>query len=162
MDTSQVTITCYSNAKKDYSDDLLRALKRIERKVFPAGEVFNFELELKKQNTSLICATEAKAGTSEIVGYLVSTRTKRIAFLHKICVQVGHRRKGIAKQMISALEKELTARNCESLYLWVDEARKPARSLYGSRGFQEVDRVDNYYSPGRTGVKMVLQLDSPD
>ena len=63
-------------------------------------------------------------------------------------------------QMIRLFEEELISKHCESVYLWVDEARNPAQCLYQDRGYQEIDRVENYYGPGRTGLKMVLHLGS--
>lgn len=46
----------------------------------------------------------------------------------------------------------------ERVLLWVDEGRGPARGLYEKCGFVEVERLVDYYGPGRTAVKMEALL----
>ncbi|KAH0553418.1 hypothetical protein GP486_006511 [Trichoglossum hirsutum] len=161
----------YIPVKADSSLILLKHIKRVERKSFPANEVFDFSTELAKRNTQLFCAFNRKKAKLEangesldeggdiLVGYLVIARTKRTALLHKICVVPQHRQKGIGLWMMDKMVKGLNERGCEIVQLWVDEARLPARKLYMRCGFEEAERVEDYYAPGRTGVKMVLTFD---
>lgn len=140
---------------------LIANVKHTEKKTFPTIEVFDFDTELKKRNTHLICAVEAKVGQKEDrspVAYLVYARTGRTALLHKICVAQPHRGKGVGRQMMIWLLAELTKKGCENVQLWVDESREPARALYVSLGFRQVDYVVDYYSPGHAGLKMILHL----
>ena len=62
--------------------------------------------------------------------------------------------------MLLMLKVKVEAQGSERLQLWVDVARAPARRLYESVGFKDADWSKDYYGPGRTGVKMVLQLNS--
>lgn len=138
----------------------LAQVVRAEKKAFPKTEVFDFDRELRKRNTELICLLDFvntnKAYT--VAAYLVYVRIQRTTLLHKICVLEKHRRQGLARKLLRKLKDELKGRGCEEMQLWVDEARQPARSLYANTGFEEVDRVEDYYAPGRTGIKMVLKL----
>ncbi|MCJ1299274.1 hypothetical protein MMC08_002066 [Hypocenomyce scalaris] len=133
---------------------------RAEKKAFPKNEAFDFDRELRKRNTELICLLDvANADEADILAaYLVHVRIQRTTLLHKICVLKKYRRQGLARKMLRKLRDELKPQGCQEIQLWVDEARKPARSLYANTGFEAVDRVDDYYAPGRTGVKMTLRL----
>jgi ribosomal protein S18 acetylase RimI-like enzyme len=146
---------------------LLKHVKRAEKKAFPANEAFDFDMELTKRNTQLFCVLNRKnrnnpgGGSPEeagnaVVGYLVIARTGRTALLHKICVLPQYQRKGIGKWMLGKAIEGLKGRGCESVKLWVDQERLAARRLYMGCGFEETDVVEDYYAPGRTGVKMAL------
>jgi len=136
---------------------ILQDVKRIEKKVFPHSEAFDFDSELRKKNTILVVAVR-KCQPLDVVAYLVSQRIRKIAWLHKICVIESERRKGLAKEMIQSLCTELKRGGCQIIHLWVDEARNPARSLYESCNFREIDRYADYYGPGRTALKMELTI----
>jgi len=144
--------------------NMLDQVKRAERKTFPRDEAMDFDMELKKRNTELIMVLVAQESAEDhelsLAGYLVYARLHGIALLHKVCVLEGHQRQGIARSMLSGLKEKLQGQGCEKLQLWVDEARKPARALYESMGFKTSDRARDYYGPGRTGIKMVLDLNS--
>lgn len=145
-------------SKKDLKGSLLEAVTRMERKTFPSCELLDFIMELRKQNTTLCCMLNSASRHAEVIGYVLYCRLGRTTWLHKICVGHEHRRRGVASTMISALQKDLASKGCETLCLWVDEERHPARSLYTGYGFEEVERVEDYYGPRRTGLKLVLDL----
>jgi ribosomal protein S18 acetylase RimI-like enzyme len=130
---------------------------KIERKTFPSSEAFDFDAELKKKNTNMILALKG-GDASEVAGYLVYVRMKKLALLHKICVIESMRGKGIGRSLMHSLILQLEKGGCHTIQLWVDEARAPARALYQSYGFQQTDRCENYYGPGRTGLKMQLSM----
>ena len=134
---------------------LLSHIKQVEKKNFPRNEVFDFDLELKKRNTELTAIIDINGA---VLGYLVCNRLSKTAMLSKICVGEGQRRSGIARRMLLDLIAKLQSQGCMSIQLWIDEARTPACRLYQSLGFVEVNRVQDYYSPGRTGVKKKLDL----
>lgn len=138
---------------------IIRRVAKIERKTFPSSEAFDFGAELKKKNTNMIVVI--KGGNPEdLVGYLVHLRMKRLVLLHKICVVEQMRTKGVGKALIHSLRLHLEKQGgCQSIQLWVDEARSPARALYESCGFQQIDRCEDYYGPGRTGLKMGLSIE---
>ncbi len=161
MDIQHLDFLDTADISRAYADKLLANVKHVEKKSFPAIEAFNFDTELKKRNTHLVCAVEVNQNSKKdapLITYIVYARTKRTALLHKICVLQQHRGQGIGKQMMAWLLVELAKKGCESVQLWVDESREPARALYASLGFEQVDHVVDYYAPGRAGLKMILRL----
>ncbi|KAI9835531.1 MAG: hypothetical protein M1819_001982 [Sarea resinae] len=152
----------FSAFEDQIRQQLLASVKHTEKKVFPRTEAFDFDAELKKKNTFLYCTVHQAGGiahrTVSLIGYLVCVRMKRVTLLHKVCVREQFRRRGNAKAMLAQLEQEVRKQSCNEIQLWVDEEREPARYLYASCDYEEVDRVENYYGPGRTGLKMVRKI----
>ncbi|KAF2142567.1 uncharacterized protein K452DRAFT_332314 [Aplosporella prunicola CBS 121167] len=154
-----IQITELTTLPAKAQQQVLSTVKRIEKKTFASGEVSDFAVELKKRNTHILVALVQTGQDVELMGYLLYVRQKRTTWLHKLCVLQDFRRKGIAKDMIQVLEARLRKEACDELLLWVDEENLGARALYASAGFDEVNRILDYYGPGRTGIKLVLRLD---
>lgn len=131
-----------------------------EKKNFPRNEVFDFDSEVKKHNTYLMIILDKTLLPNPValIAYLVHASYKKTALLHKVCVLEKHRRHGVARRMLQLQIGKLGSRGYGVMKLWVDEEREPARSLYTDMGFKEVDRVEDYYAPGRAGIQMVLSL----
>ncbi|KAJ5660175.1 hypothetical protein N7507_006626 [Penicillium longicatenatum] len=157
-----ITISDIHSLKRNEALEILAQLTRIEKKTFPTNEAFVFGEELwrKKPNTRVIYATQAKEGTRpELIAYAVYVRQKGIALLHKVCVIEACRRQGVGQQLMSYIQERLRKEGCQYIHLWVDKAREPARALYGRCGFKEQEEIPDYYAPGRTGIRMVLDLE---
>lgn len=161
-------ITCWSSDLKRLENftshnSLVAWVKHAEKRTFPRIEVFDFDSELKKHNTELmIILDEALLPKSTaLVAYSVYARHKKTVLLHKLCVLEQYRRQGVASRILKMQIERVGCRGCESVQLWVDEKRMPAVGLYAGLGFKEVDRVEDYYAPGRTGIRMLLPLTSP-
>ena len=137
-------------------ESLATKLTKLEKKLFPSSEAFDYGAELKKKNIGLILAF--KEGTQEPVGYLVYQRQKSLAWLHKLATIEQERRKGIAKCLVDLLRQQMKKGSCRTIVLWVDEARDPAKALYASCGFQQIERLVDYYGPGRTALKLELDV----
>ncbi|KAH7125409.1 acetyltransferase-like protein [Dendryphion nanum] len=135
----------------------LQKVHKIEKKSFPSSEAFDFETELKKKNTTLILVTKPDASIN-VIGYLVFLRIKRTALLHKICLTEQERGRGVGKILMLSVRTYLEKGGCDNIQLWVDEARTPAKALYQSCGFGEIDQCADYYGPGRTALKMQLLI----
>ncbi|KAJ4333925.1 polarity establishment/cellular polarization [Ascochyta clinopodiicola] len=67
---------------------------KLEKKIFPSSEAFDYSVELKKKNIGLVLAS--RTGGQELVGYLVFQRLKGQAWLHKLAIIEQERGKGIA------------------------------------------------------------------
>jgi ribosomal protein S18 acetylase RimI-like enzyme len=136
---------------------VVQRVVKLERKVFPSNEGFDYDVELKKKNTGVILAFK-EDDIDQLVAYLVYQRMKRVIWLHKLCVVEQERQKGVGKCLIHALRHRMEKSGGESIQLWVDEHRKPARALYETCGFQQIEVRSAYYAPGRAGVKMELSI----
>jgi ribosomal protein S18 acetylase RimI-like enzyme len=130
---------------------------KLERKVFPSNEGFDYDVELKKKNIGLILAFK-EDDSDQLMAYLVYQRMKRVIWLHKLCVVDQERRKGVGKCLIHALRHQMQKSGGGNIQLWVDEHRQPARALYEACGFQQTEVRSAYYAPGRAGVKMELSI----
>lgn len=139
---------------------ILRQIKHAEKRLFPRNEALDFDQELKKRNAELIAVLECIEASSVpiVAAYAVFVHTPPLALLHKVCVLERYRRRGIAAQMLSVYHQSLARRGCGKVQLWVDEQRIAARHLYENLGFEEVGRLENYYGPHRTAIRMLLQL----
>jgi len=136
---------------------LAEQVTRLEKRVFPAIEHFNYGIELKKKNVGLIVAIK-RSDPNRVVAYLVYQRMKRLAWLHKLCVVEQEREKGLGKRLILALCAQMRRGGCQSIHLWVDESREPARALYASCQFKQCERRQDYYSNGRSALRLVLEF----
>ena len=141
-------------------NNLLTQVRRAEKRTFARNEVLNFELELKKRNTNIAIVLDqpSLSDVAPVAAYLIYARAQKTVLLHKICTLEDYRRRGIAKALVQMLLNRLKGQGCQRVQLWVDEANVPARCLYGSVGFVEMDRVEDYYALGRNGIKMVFDL----
>lgn len=135
---------------------LASKVAKLEKKIFPSSEAFDYSVELKKKNIGLVLAS--REGSQELIGYLVFQRQKSLAWLHKLATVEQERGKGIARCLVHSLCQQMKKGGCRTIVLWVDEARNPARALYTSCGFQEIERLQDYYGPGRTAIKMELAI----
>ena len=143
---------------------VLPQIERAEKKNFARHEAFDFHLELNKRNVDLVIILKdggiSPRETPTVAAYSVFVHSKPGSFvmLHKICVLEDFRRQGIAKKILATQTEKYASRGCFKIQLWVDEQNMPARSLYESAGFQETNKVDDYYAWGRTGLQMSLDL----
>ncbi len=142
-------------------DNLLTQIKRAEKKIFARNEVLDFDLELKKRNTNLAIVLDCSSlsGIAAVASYLIYARTQKTVLLHKVCTLEDYRRRGIAKALVQMYLNRLKGQGCKKIHLWVDEANISARYLYASVGFDGVDRVEDYYCPGRNGIRMIFDPD---
>jgi ribosomal protein S18 acetylase RimI-like enzyme len=148
--------------KRNEALEILGRISRVEKKTFPTNEAFGFGEELwrKKPNTRVLYATHAaQGGQPDLIAYAVYVRQKGAALLHKVCVIEAYRRQGVGQQLMSYIQERLRKEGCQYIQLWVDGARDPARALYTRSGFEEREVIPDYYAPGRTGIRMVLDLE---
>ncbi|EUC31479.1 hypothetical protein COCCADRAFT_101133 [Bipolaris zeicola 26-R-13] len=130
---------------------------KLEKKIFPAIEHFNYDVELKKKNTGLLLVFK-EDDDERLIAYLVYQRMKRLAWLHKLCVVEQERQKGVGKALIRMFHYQMERGGCQTVFLWVDESRQSARALYASCGFEQSERRPDYYGPGRTALKLELTI----
>ncbi len=121
----------------------LASVMRIERESFthPWSEE-SFLSELNKPTSHLFVATD----NNEVVGYAVLDLVLDEGSLLIIAVDKNHRKKGIAKALISVLEDVAKEKELSFITLEVRASNESAINLYTSQGFTEVAVRKNYYS----------------
>lgn len=82
-----------------------------------------------------------------------------VADLHRIVVDPGARRRGIARALVETSLQRAAARGVARMLLEVATDNAPAQALYRACGFTEITRRANYYAPGVDAVVMVRELE---
>jgi ribosomal protein S18 acetylase RimI-like enzyme len=140
--------------------DILHTLSNLERKVFPSSEVFPFDNSLvAKQNTLVLVGCSRAACPRKIVAYAVCVRWHHRLLLHKICVAPDFRLSGTGSKLMEKVIEHARRWSCRGIDLWVDEGNHGARCLYSKYDFLIQETVQDYYSPGRNGIKMSRALE---
>jgi ribosomal protein S18 acetylase RimI-like enzyme len=147
-----------SSQAKEKAVAILVTIAALEKKSFPATEVFDFSTSiLKKANTRVLFVVSQSAPLSAIA-YCVCVRWRRTFLLHKLCVAERFRGQGIGKLLMREVLDRAEQEGCDVLELWVDQSRIIALNLYVRSGLEEQCLVSDYYGPGRTGIKMSIQF----
>jgi ribosomal-protein-alanine N-acetyltransferase len=94
----------------------------------------------------------------EVVGYAAASIVADIAELQRIAVDAGHRRGGLATELVGAIRQRAQDAGADRLLLEVREDNAGAVAFYTAAGFGEVARRRRYYRDGATAVVLGLSL----
>jgi GNAT superfamily N-acetyltransferase len=102
-----------SSQPKGKAVPLLATIAKLEKKSFPATEVFDFSTDiLKKANTRVLFVVSQSAPLSAIA-YCVCVRWHRTLLLHKICVAERFRGQGIGKSLMREVRDRAEQEGCD-------------------------------------------------
>jgi ribosomal-protein-alanine N-acetyltransferase len=101
--------------------------------------------------TYLVAEADGPDGPS-VVGHAVASVVADIAELQRIAVDPGHRRTGVASELLDAVVALAREGGADRLLLEVREDNDGAIAFYAAREFVEVDRRRRYYRDGATAV----------
>jgi ribosomal-protein-alanine N-acetyltransferase len=122
-----------------YAD--LPQLIAIERRAFPTPwSLAMFVLELSKP--AGVCLAALRDG--QMLGYLVCSRYDTVWHIMNVAVDPDHRRRGIAREMLSDLLRRID-REGARFTLEVRESNAGAIALYERFGFRAAGRRRRYY-----------------
>lgn len=79
------------------------------------------------------------------VGYVLVTTSPETAHVAEIVVAPDHRREGRARRLLAAALARLRKTDATRVELAVEPDNNAARRLYGSLGFEDVRREEEYY-----------------
>jgi ribosomal-protein-alanine N-acetyltransferase len=115
----------------------------------------DFAAELARSYALLRVAREA----GNVLGFLLAWRAADELHLTDLGVTALARRRGIARTLVSELEREGVLGKARVILLEVRESNAPALALYGVLGFKELDRRARYYADtDEDAVVMQLEL----
>jgi [ribosomal protein S18]-alanine N-acetyltransferase len=97
-----------------------------------------------------------------VVGYAVASAAGEDAELQRIAVDPAYRRRGIAGDLLAAVERRAAADGATRLLLEVREDNATAAAFYRSLGLEEVGRRRGYYSDGAAAVVLGKKVDRGD
>ncbi|WP_168121580.1 GNAT family N-acetyltransferase [Paenibacillus sp. HB172176] len=75
----------------------------------------------------------------EIVGMIIGTIDNNKGYYYRIAVAPDHQRKGVGKELVSALRQRFQARNVSKILITADEHNEPVLPLYESMGYAATD-----------------------
>ena len=93
-----------------------------------------------------------------LIGLISCSTTDYDADIEGITIDNEFRRNGFAKALLGLLEVKLKEKNIEKIFLEVRGSNTPAKNLYSSAGYKEVNIRKKYYSDGEDAVIMAKEL----
>ncbi len=81
----------------------------------------------------------------QVAGYVGSQAVLDAADVMNVAVAPEHRRRGLARLLLTELERRLAARGVTSLALEVRPSNEAARALYAALGYRQAGRRPRYY-----------------
>jgi len=94
-----------------------------------------------------------------VVGHAVASAAGDDAELQRIAVAPAHRRRGLAGELLAAVESRAAADGATRLLLEVREDKTPAAAFHPSRGLVEVGGRRGYYRDGAAAVVLGKEVD---
>lgn len=138
----------------------LRQLLNIER------ECFTVEAYTEKQVLDLLRNPRAVALLARvdcdfagfIIGLVEDLKNVKLGHIVTIDVALSHRRKGIGLMLLKKAEVIFLQKGVKSIHLEVRADNKSARRLYRKQGYRQMGSLEDYYSAGAHGLRLVKQL----
>ena len=134
--------------------DALPVYAELERRCF--SDPWTEQQLLEGYRTGYYVFTSVKA-EDQTVGYAAGTICGDQGEIQRICVLPEFRHRGLAKRLLSELDRALRLAGCGELFLEVRRGNIPAISLYESYGFEQAGERKKYY---RDEDALILRLAS--
>ncbi len=106
-------------------------------------------------------AIEVGKARSGLAGFVLARNADGEAEIITIAVARAHRRRGLGRQLMDAVLRELHGARAEALFLEVDEGNAAAIRLYRQLGFADVGKRTAYYrsAAGESSNALVMRRD---
>jgi ribosomal-protein-alanine N-acetyltransferase len=109
------------------------------------------------RDTSALVAHER----TNCVGFAIMTFGDERAHLVLLAVRPTHRRRGVARRMLTWLLESAATAGMASVHLELLEDNASARAFYRALGFTETMRLPGYYRGRKAAVRMIRVLRMP-
>jgi ribosomal-protein-alanine acetyltransferase len=133
---------------------------RLDQRCFVDGEAYSREtfeyLLTAPESVSFRAAAPGGAMVGFVIGLVEPDHTGHIT---TVGVAPDHRRRHLAKRLMSEVEKGFRQRNVRLVRLEVRSLNIPAQKLYERLGYSVTQRLPKYYSNGGDGLLMLKSLD---
>ena len=142
-------------ARRDDSARLAAMSRRlIESGLDPCWTSERIERQLRSQDSVVLTA---RAG-GHIAGFAIMQYGDDAAHLNLLAVELGQRRRGIARQLVGWLEETARVAGTFAIRLEVRATNAGARAFYGSLGYRETGWVRGYYQGVEDAVRFSRDL----
>lgn len=133
---------------------------RLDQRCFVDGEAYSREtfeyLLTAPESVSYRAATTGGSMVGFVIGLIEPDHTGHIT---TIGVAPDHRRRRLAKRLMSEVEKGFRQRSVRLVRLEVRSLNIPAQKLYERLGYAVTQRLPKYYSNGGDGLLMLKSLE---
>ena len=96
----------------------------------------------------VIIAEDGEALVGFVIMDVEATKEGRLGYIVTLDVSPGHRRRGLAGQLMQEAERAASREGCAAVVLHVFVGNEPAVSFYVGRGFDRLHRENDFYGPG--------------
>ncbi|MCX8150814.1 MAG: ribosomal protein S18-alanine N-acetyltransferase [Candidatus Bathyarchaeota archaeon] len=129
---------------------LLEELHEIERQCFKKEAFSKNELGilLTAYNSVGLIARVNHEVAGFIIGAIEVNQSASIGHILTVDVTPKFQRRGVAQQLLQAIEDIFRAQRVTSCYLEVREDNVAALSLYEKAGYRKIAKLENYYPTG--------------
>ena len=91
---------------------------------------------------------------NRIIGYMIALWVSDETHILNLAVEVEYRRRGIATQMLTALEDFASRQGCSHFWLEVRSSNVAAQKFYDKHGFKPLGHRKHYYRNGEDALIM--------
>jgi ribosomal-protein-alanine acetyltransferase len=106
--------------------------------------------EIRDRNTNVLVAR----ASPRLAGFAIMRFGDTHAHLNLLCVDPGHRRRGLGRRMMEWLEETARTAGIAEIALEVRAGNTAARQFYQSLGYAEIRVLHGYYSGVEAAVAM--------
>jgi ribosomal-protein-alanine acetyltransferase len=138
----------------------LNSILLIERICFN-GESFTkrqFKYMLKSSSSIAFVAQYREELVGYIWAYIQRFKAKLQGRIYSLAVKPEYRGRGIARNLLLEVEREMQSLKVNQIFLEVDECNEVAKQLYSSSGFKVYRFLPNYYGQANNAFKMIKKL----
>ena len=104
---------------------------------------------------SLVLCARNRSG---ITGFAIMHYGRDTAHLNLLAVDPAHRRRGVARRVLSWLEETALTAGTFVIGLELRATNEGAFAFYHAQGYRELDRVEGYYQGIETAIRMTRDL----
>jgi len=135
-------------------------LLRIERECFTAEAYSREHIRSLLKSPSAVALLAKVDGdvAGFVIGLVEMKHTAKIGHVVTIDVAVKYRRMGVGLMLLTEIEDAFLKKNVKVVYLEVRADNQAARRLYRKQGYEEAVQLDDYYSVGVHGVRLMKDL----
>lgn len=138
----------------------IEELWKIERECFTREAYTKEQIEILLRNPNVVGWLARINGEAAgfIMGMIESHGMTKAGHVYTIDVSIKHRRRGVGLRLLSEIEKTFLKGGAEASYLEVRVDNQAARTLYRKHGYAEAETLDDYYTGGVHGLRLVKRL----
>jgi ribosomal-protein-alanine N-acetyltransferase len=146
-------------ALRDYVPSDLADVVRIENECFPPAIAYSREVLKSEFESSGSVSLIAELNGSIVGLILANYQTKRPdGYISSVDVSKSHRREGIARQLVTAVESDFMARGNRQVVLEVGIENHEATQLYYKLGYKTHGTKKAFYADGTDALELAKEL----